>query len=236
MGIVAGCGVGSGLCVNRRNCWEEDMGKGAMIRYVLQSFGLTLLLLAIGLLLCLTALAGPARAAEVTPALVCQVQKSIRWRDRAWQPATCERVASALNATSDPVTMAAICLNESDWRPTAINVVRADVFDVGFCGVRCIYRDGKCSNGPAKGHTLAEMFEPATNISIAAQIVASKRVSHGRDWLRGYNGGTREHGYGARIGAIAAALGGVAKPNASARVRALVRRIVDAVTGMRGNT
>ena len=174
-----------------------------------------------------TAPAGPPR--DVSAAQVCQVQSAIRWQERAWDVATCERVATALNATPDPVTMLAVCINESDLRPTAIDVVRPDVYDAGLCGVRCHVVGGKCADGPARGMALQQLFEPATNVAIAANVMAEKRAKLGRHYLRGYNGGTREHGYAERIGAIAAALGGVRVATKCKRVRRLVELIVAAV-------
>ena len=194
----------------------------------------TAALFAAGLLLCLHG--GPVRAeTAITTALVCKVQNALRWQERAWDAATCERVSAALNATVDPVTLFAVCINESDLRPTAIDAVKPDVYDVGLCGVRCHVVAGKCADGPARGLTLQQLFDPVRNIEIAAQVMAEKRAKLGRHYLRGYNGGTREHGYGAKIGVIAAALGGarpVSTKGLGHRLAELLRRIL-MVTGER---
>jgi hypothetical protein len=163
---------------------------------------------------------------QVTADLVCRVQSAIRHRSPAWAPAECTRVAAALNRTPEPRVSMAIAINESDLRPRVMVRVAENVYDGGLMGVRCVLDGGRCTNGPARGLTLTQLKDPSTNIRVAAAIMASKRAIHGADYLRAYNGGTREHGYGARIGAIAAALGGTVVRVDSRRVRELARRIV----------
>ncbi len=62
-----------------------------------------------------------------------------------------------------------------------------------------------------------------TNIAVGTAILATKRN------LQSYNGGTREHGYAARIGAIMAALQGVQVKVKGRRMRNLVLKIAEAV-------
>ena len=203
----------------------------------------------------LAASPAPGKPPTVSPSLVCSVQHAIRWRDSAWTPAQCERVAGALNSTRDPVEMAAICVNESDMRPGVAVESRPGVFDVGFCGVRCVTaRDtrasslalgqrvlrgqlkpnqptGRCLNGPARGYSLEQLRDPVVNVAVAAQIAEAKRAAYGKDWHRHYNGGTREHGYTGRIAALVAALGGVQVKVQGKRMRELTAKVVAAVRG-----
>ena len=192
---------------------------------------LAIVALILGLAACLSSPCVPARASEpeVSPALVCAVQAAIRWREAAWAPEQCARVAGAISTMRDPVTVLAIAVNESDLRPTAIAKAGPDVYDVGLLGVRCRVREGKCSEGPTRGYTVAQLMDPMTNIAVAGVVIALKRANGGRHWLRHYNGGTREHGYAASIEAIRAALGGVLLPGGTARIRKLTRQIVAAV-------
>jgi hypothetical protein len=201
---------------------------------------------------CSAEAAEPVRAREalaVTAEMVCSVQHAIRWREAAWTPMMCAKVAGALNETPAPVKFLAMAVNESDLRERAINVSRPGVYDIGLMAVRCVTlgavaeetgsssanprstttttipRD-RCTNGAARGLYAHRLLEPMTNIRTAAAVLASHRGS-----LRRYNGGTREHGYGARIAAIMSALGGVEVRVKGARMRKLVKQIVDAVEG-----
>ena len=107
---------------------------------------------------------------------------------------------------------------------------RRGVYDVGALGVRCLLgRANRCTNGPAAGKTLAELQDPVVNIQVGAAIMEAKRARHGRHYLRHYNGGTREHGYAERIGALAAAFRGTFHWTKWARTREQCRRIVTAV-------
>ena len=159
----------------------------------------------------------------VTADLICSVKSAIKLkRQPAWTPALCEAVAAVLNATPDPRQMAAVCVNESDLNERAIVEVRPGVFDVGLCGVRCVLgQDKRCTNGHARGYILAQLLDPVVNIRVSAAVLSS----HGGS-LKRYNGGTREHGYESRIGAIMSALGGVEVRVKGHRMRELVRRIV----------
>jgi hypothetical protein len=187
--------------------------------------------LILGTVLCLQTWCGPAEAAE--PALsassLCRVQHAIRWRSPAWTRKECDAVAGAVNVTATPVTLAAICTNESDLRERAIAWHGPDVADVGLCGVRCQLRDDRrCTNGAAAGLTVRDLQDPVTNIAVAAAILASKG-SVGR-----YNSGTPSIGraYEARIAVLAAALSGVPvepKRIKGKRLRKLVEQIAAAL-------
>jgi hypothetical protein len=184
---------------------------------------------------------------------VCRVQHAILWRNSAWQPAKCEGIAAALDATRDPPRMLAVCINESDLREDVVSVVRPGVYDVGLCGIRCDLRStsgkvrgrspagglarapsGSCQNGSARGYTLRQLLDGATSVRLADKILHD---THGGS-LRRYNGGTREHGYAGRVGAILAALGGVdafakcrhrGEPRRETRVEKLTRQILEAL-------
>jgi hypothetical protein len=202
---------------------------------------------------------GSARAGEsevVSSSQVCAIQHKIRWRSAGWSDVECQRLARAFNATRVPRLMEAVCINESDLRSDAVSFVRPGVYDVGLCGVRCVLATGntisttqglrpgvgvanlpggRCVNGPARGHTLRQLLDGATNVRLADQILHS---AHGGS-LRGYGGDTRGRGYAARVGVVLAALGGVdvfAKRRrgegrrGETRLEKLVRQVVEAVS------
>jgi hypothetical protein len=195
----------------------------------------------------------PGSAAPPTPApgdvasLLCKVKNAIRFRERAWTPWECARVAEALSATSNPRLLAAMAIAESDLRPDAIAHVRPGVADVGLLQVRCVYLAssaparatgaraaggpllpaGRCQNGPARGYTLRQLQDPETNIRVAAAVLEEKGGQIGK-----YNGATnrsRRARYEQKIAAIEAALGGKVVPVKGKRLRKLVEQIADAV-------
>ena len=71
-------------------------------------------------------------AASVSPELVCAVQHAARWREPAWSPRECARVAAALDATPTPRLLAAVVSNESDSREEAILKVRPGVYNAAW--------------------------------------------------------------------------------------------------------
>ena len=191
-------------------------------------------------------------AASVSPEVVCAVQRAVRWREPAWSPRECARVASALDATPTPRLLAAVVSNESDWRQRAILRVRPGVYDVGLAGVRCVLPGagagengsptasptttrtqlprGRCTNGPARGFTIRQLQDPATNVRVAAEVLAGK----GGD-LGSYNGATtrkKRVRYAGKVSALVSALGGVEVPVRGRRLRELVRKVVSAVVGV----
>jgi len=173
----------------------------------------------------------PTRAETVTPALVCQVQNAIRFRESAWPVATCERVATALNSTPRPRTTLAVAIIESDLRPLVVATTRPGVHDVGLMGVRCVAlpSGGACLFGPARGYAVEELKDLEINVRVAAAIMAQKKAAYGKHWMRAYNGGTREHGYARNIAAIEKALDGKQVRVKNPRVRKMVRQIAESV-------
>jgi hypothetical protein len=184
----------------------------------------TLICIAIGAALCLTATCGPARAAEpVDAATVCRVQSALRWGLPAWKLKRCQEVAAALSVLPEPVTMLAVAANESGMRADAIRRGGPGVWDVGLLGIRCHVVGGKCINGPARGYTPAQLMDPVINIRVAHVLATIK----GPRWLHRWNG---DPGYAARIAVLAAAIAGVpvevtGKGAKWARIRAMVARI-----------
>ncbi len=197
----------------------------------------------------------PADAAEadkpsVTPALVCQVQHAIRWREAAWPVVTCKQLATAFNHTLAPIQTMAIAVLESDLRPKAVSPetrpampkkkrghgkkhsarasgawpAEARAVDVGLMGIRCVFVDKhKCINGLARGLTVEQLKDPATNIAIGTRILANKRS------LQHYNGGTTERGYAAKVMAIMAALEGLRVETKHRRIKKLIEQILAVV-------
>lgn len=187
--------------------------------------------------------------ARVDAGQLCRVQNTIRWRERVWTAGECQRIAAALNATMAPIQTLAMAINESDLRERAINVSRPGVYDLGLMQVRCVTlgavaeeigslsanteatttptipRD-RCTNGAARGLYAHQLLDPVINIRTADAVLAS----HGGSLL-GYSGSTKERGYGARVSAIVAALGGIEVKVRGARLRKLVRQIVEAMKG-----
>lgn len=164
------------------------------------------------LLLALTALltvvpaeATPAELA-ITPDLLCRVHRAIRQPVAWWTEAECLRIAEAFNATTEPAPLQANCMLESDWRQSGLRKVNATVFDAGLCGIRCVLgEDGRCTNGPAAGHTLAELLDPVVNITVAGRLWATKRAACGTRAPACWKGLLDDHGK--RAAEIAAVIG-----------------------------
>ena len=188
-------------------------------------------------------------SAVVSPEVVCAVQRAVRWREAPWPPRECARVAAALDATATPRLLAAVVSNESDWREGAILKVRPGVYDVGLAGVRCVLPGagaeatgaspasspttstrtprGRCTNGPARGLTIRQLMDPATNVRVAAEVLTEKNGDLGR-----FNGATtprKRERYATKVAALVSALGGVEVPVRGRRLRELVRKIATAV-------
>jgi hypothetical protein len=143
-----------------------------------------------------------ARAAEpVDAATVCRVQNALRWSLPAWKLERCQEVAAALSVLPEPLTMLAVAANESGMRADAIRKGGLGVWDVGLLGIRCHVVGGKCSNGPARGYTIAQLMDPVINIRVAHVLATIK----GPRWLHRWNG---DPGYAARIAVLAAAIRG----------------------------
>jgi hypothetical protein len=94
-----------------------------------------------------------------------------------------------------------------------------------FCAVEKGAKDDTCKNGPGRMWVgLHQLLDPVTSIHVAAAVLAEKGGN-----LKRYNGGTREHGYEARIHAIeAAALSGSVVKTGTARMKKLVGQIAKA--------
>lgn len=174
-----------------------------------------------GLLATLTATCGPARAAEsdVTPELVCAVKAVVRPSETAWPAAKCARVSAALNVTRWPRTIAGIGANESDWRDDVVVCHKPDVCDVGFTQLRCLLKNGRCTNGVVAGYTVAQLLDVQTNIALANALLTNLAGD-----VQGWN--RRSKGYAARIRALVAALDGRRVEVRSARTAEQVRRIL----------
>jgi soluble lytic murein transglycosylase-like protein len=170
-------------------------------------------------------LAAPTISGEV----VCGVQYAIKHRNKAWAPERCEAVAAAVRATFAPQLVFAIAVNESDLRETATRRARQGVYDIGLMGVRCRLAAGRCTNGPARGHTLADLQDPIINIQVGTRILEQKKRRSPRHYLRHYNGGTHNHGYAERVHAIRVALEGRRVHLDDPRVNKLTQQIVEAL-------
>lgn len=196
-----------------------------------------LLVVLVGLGLTCSATCGPAHGAEakLTPSLICSVQNSVRWREPAWTPQKCGRVARSLNDSGLPRTLGAIGMQESDWRDHAVSWHGPNVVDAGFLGIRCLLdKHRRCTNGPAAGYTVNQLLDAEINIKVGAAILASKKS------LGAYHSATPELGepYAARILVLVDALGGIntAARNAKGkRMRELVRKILKAVARERSS-
>lgn len=133
--------------------------------------------------------------------IVCKTKDSLRWSHPAWTAKRCQDVAAALSVMPEPVTMLAVAANESGLHAAAIRKAREGVFDVGLTGIRCVVVDGKCTNGAAKGYTIAELMDPLTNLRVAHVLATSM----GAKWLDRWNGDPE---YAARIHVLATAIRG----------------------------
>jgi hypothetical protein len=92
-------------------------------------------------------------------------------------------------------------------------------------GLRCRIKRGRCTNGPARGYTVAELRDPETSIDVSNALLTSLAGD-----VQGWN--RRSKGYAARIRALVAALDGRRVEVPSARTMEQVRRILS-VTGPR---
>lgn len=181
--------------------------------------------LAISVVVLLTASDGDVPSAVVTGELVCQVKDALGSSRYGWSRGRCERVAAALREAADPVEMLAVCINESDLRARAVFWASPSKGDAGLCGVRCVLDDrGHCTNGLVRGMRLEELYDPALNVRVAAQILAAKGSTSR------YAGETVDRGYGRRVAVLVAALSGISASPRGRRMRDHVRRIVEAVT------
>ncbi len=164
--------------------------------------------------------AGRRDGPSISPALLCRVQSAIRHKSPAWPAEKCERVAAALNVTTAPRTLLAIAINESDLRERAIAWHGPRVADIGLLGIRCLVGyDGRCTNGPARGYTVAELQSVEQNIAVA-NVLLTNLAGDVQGWNR------RSRGYAKRIRALVAALDGRRVEVRSARTREQVRRIL----------
>ena len=188
-----------------------------------------LVLFLLGSIGCLTHCLGPARAAEVTPELVCTVAHALK---QPWSADRCQAVAAALETTHDPTSMLAVAVLESDMRPHVVAWHGKRLADVGLMGIRCrLGARRTCENGPARGLTLRQLANPVTSIMVAEDIMRWKRgrVGHRRA-LEAYAGDADgSSGRTADVRALIAAFAGVEVASKKARVRELVRRIASAV-------
>ena len=164
----------------------------------------------------------PAHAAEsdVTPELVCAVKSAVRHGEPAWQAEKCARVAAALNVTRWPRTIAGIGANESDMRDDVVVCHKPDVCDVGLTQLRCLLKNGRCTNGVVAGYTIAELKDVQVNIALANVLLVSLAGD-----VQGWN--RRSKGYVTRIRALVAALDGRRVEVRSARTMEQVRRILN---------
>ena len=127
------------------------------------------------------------------------------------------------------VNQNAIEINESDLNETAIHWRSTGGADVGLMGVFCLVekgaKDDACQNRPGgMSVSLRDLFDPVVNIHVASAVLAGHKGN-----LRRFNGGTREHGYEARIHAIESALDGVVAKTETPRMKKLVGQIAKAV-------
>lgn len=189
-----------------------------------------------------------------TPELVCGIQHAIRFQEKAWEPWMCLRVHTAFTkaaaATKQDVrTLFAIAINESDLQPHVERYTRNEkvikflpggkmltqtqetwegsTIDGGLMGIRCkVGTNGLCSNGTLKGWKWPQALAIENNVLLGAKILATKKS------LQHYNGGTRDHGYQARIDAILLAMAGTEPKVSGKRMKKLVSQILNGVFGL----
>jgi len=181
--------------------------------------------LAISVVVLLAVSEGNVSSVVVTGELVCQVKDALGSSRYGWSRGRCERVATALREATDPVEMLAVCINESDLRERAVAWASPSKADVGLCQVRCVLGEGgRCTNGLVEGMRIEQLYDPALNVRVAAQILASKGSTSR------YAGETVDRGYGRRVAVLVAAFSGISASPRGRRMRDHVRRIVEAVT------
>lgn len=219
---------------------------------------LALAVFAAGLAGTTQACCAPVRAEDrVSPELVASVQHAMRPKRAHWSPAMATRVANAMNTAERPSEMLALAVLESDMDANGIAWHGVEKADVGLMAVRCVlhpgssvtargYRPrsagaltarretavpaGRCQVGPARGLTVRQLQNPVRNIRVAARLLELKRKAFGEEYLRGYHGSSNPNDpYGAWVKAVMMAFGGCAVKVERARVRGLIRKIVQAI-------
>jgi len=120
---------------------------------------------------------------------ICEVKDRVRWRTRAWKPAFCERIAHAVQESSQrynirPSLILAIMINESDMNENAVRTTMKNgtvyAKDGGLMGIRCVVDgQGRCINGHVRGMHWKKVMDPVTNIAIGVRELAHYRDGGG---------------------------------------------------------
>lgn len=171
---------------------------------------------------------------------ICQIQHAIRWKEPAWSHEFCERVEqgirlAALKYDIDGRQLAAMALNESDFRPRAerahregrpgapgpdnptttggetaeatgaSSAERPRVVDVGLMGVTCVI--GK--HGLCTNKFVRGLTPEKLKDPVLNLEIGAKILTlmHGGN-LRSYNGGVTKKGYPRRIETLTMAVSG----------------------------
>jgi hypothetical protein len=116
---------------------------------------------------------------------ICGVKDRIRWGTPAWSPAFCKRIARGVLASArrndvSPTLLLAVMVNESDLDEKAVNVTMKNgavyAKDSGLMGIRCIVKNGRCSNGYVRGLAWRSLMDPLTNIELGARELSRWRT------------------------------------------------------------
>lgn len=116
---------------------------------------------------------------------LCELKDKVRWRQAAWTPDFCRKLARGVLTSSSrhgvaPALLLAVMMNESDLNENAVHITLKDgeiyAKDSGLMGIRCVLdKQGRCTNNKVKGLTWKQVMEPLTNIDLGARELAHWR-------------------------------------------------------------
>jgi hypothetical protein len=133
----------------------------------------------------------PDRAVPPEPCLantICSLKDKVRWRTAAWTPEFCHRIAqgvleSAKRNDISPSLLLAVMVNESDLDEHAaqITLKNGSIYakDSGLMGIRCVLKQGWCTNGYVRGLAWKKVMDPLTNIELGARELSRWRQGGG---------------------------------------------------------
>jgi hypothetical protein len=127
------------------------------------------------------------RATPPEPCLastICSLKDKVRYRTAGWSQDFCHRIAqgvldSAKRNDISPSMLLAVMINESDMdeRAAPVTMKNGTIYakDSGLMGIRCVLKQGRCTNGYVKGMAWKKVMDPFTNIELGARELARWR-------------------------------------------------------------
>jgi hypothetical protein len=119
---------------------------------------------------------------------ICSLKERVRWHKAAWSPEFCHRIAQGVLDSSkrndvSPSLLLAVMVNESDLDEHAAPVTMKNgklyAKDSGLMGIRCVLKNGWCTNAYVRGMSWRKVMDPLTNIELGARELARWRKGGG---------------------------------------------------------